>query len=504
VSRSDKLAQTLLWVLVGVLLLVIACVVISFWNWRFPGAPSGPSPSEQVELSTQPAGPSAVAAEAPAATPQPSTAVTDGLAATPRPSAVSKGLVVTPQPSATSYPTVPPPEDWPTGVPWPPPSLTPPPASTAQPFPTPSIPPLLDSHPGVLQTLWFPHYPAPGSVPRMRAVSVSEQGRQWDQADGRLDLALPVPDARGAYLEDLHPSPDGRWLIADFAHTGSRLVDLSSGEAVDPLSGDLAIGEYRFRAWHPDGQHALVLTTEGLLSVDPASRTHTAIDYYDGPEFEGAQVAALAYSPSVDLLADAVVYPATYGVREVDVVEIGLVRPDGVREPIVQILGGMSVLGHSLKWSPDGQNLIWIARVGPTAAGPVRLVDIETQLWMADFASGDIEVLAVLGRGVEVKYPAVWSPDGRSVAVILGEEGDGNVFSIDVGSGAKQQVTHLAGEQLSHLTWSPDGRLLAFTVSRGSYGEIWAASLDGAQQYPIAGPTFPDAPFVWMAMTGEE
>jgi hypothetical protein len=343
----------------------------------------------------------------------------------------------------------------------------------------------------------------------MRAVSVSEQGQQWGQLDSSLDLALPAPDVDGATLVGLHPSPDGRWLIADFAYAGSRLVNLSSGEDMGAPGGDPAVGEYRFRAWHPDGQHLLVMTSEGLASVDLASQVATAIDYYDGPEFDHAQLGALAYSPSVDLLADAVIYPATYGVSEVDVVEIGLVGPDGVRESIVQVPGGTSVLAHSLRWSPDGQRLLWITTVGPQEAGPARLADLETQLWMMDFSSGDARMLAVLGQGVEVVYPAVWSPDSLSIAALFVEPRDGAQsasygFIIDAESGAKWPFTRFDDGQLSHLTWSPNGQRVAFTVAKGTYGEIWVTRLDGTQQYPIAGPTFPDAPFVWLSESGEE
>jgi WD40 repeat protein len=497
-KSPDRLARILVWGLGAMLVVVIGCVVVSFGNWRFRSAPAAPPSPEQItaELPTPPAEPTAV--------------VTEELGATVRPSAVPKVLVATPALFSTSRPAVPPPDDWPTGVPWPPPTQVVQPVSTPHPFPTPDVTTHLDSRPAVLQTLWFPHYPAPGSVGQMRAVSVSEQGQQWAQLDSSLDLALPAPDVDGASLVSLHPSPDGHWLIADFAYAGSRLVDLSSGEAIDALVGDPGVGEYRFRAWHPDGQHVLVMTSEGLASVDLAAQTTTAVGYYDGPEFDHAQLGALAYSPSVDLLADAVIYPATYGVREVDVVEIGLVGPDGVREPIAQIPGGTSVLAHSLKWSPDGQRLMWIASVGSQDAGPVRLAEIETQLWMMDFARrDDARMLAVLGRGVEVKHPAVWSPDGLSIAALFVEPreagaNDTNVFLLDAGSGAKQQITHFADEQLSHLTWSPKGQSLAFTVARGAYGEIWATSLDGGQQYPIAGPTFSDAPFVWLSESGEE
>ena len=140
-------------------------------------------------------------------------------------------------------------------------------------------------------------------------------------------------------------------------------------------------------------------------------------------------------------------------IRELDVVEIGLVGPDGIREPIVQIPGGTSVLAHSLKWSPDGQRLMWIASVGSQDAGPVRLAEIETQLWMMDFARDEARMLAVLGRGVEVKHPAVWSPDGLGIAALFVEPRDGGKsasygFIIDAESGARWPFTRFDDGQL--------------------------------------------------------
>jgi hypothetical protein len=413
-------------------------------------------------------------------------------------------------PVATIQPTVPPPDGWPTDVPWPPPPQTPQPTSTPCPFPTPVLPSLTGKRPSALQTVWFPYYPAPGSEPQMRAVSVDQQGQQWAQLDSRLDLALPAPNVYGPdpgpVLLDLHLSPNGRWLVADFAYTGSRLVDLSSAREVPLLPSGSVLDQWYFCAWHPDGQHALISTREGLLLSDLASQEYEVLDYYSYPEFEHAQVSEIAYSPDGHWLADAVVYSPVYGDRENWMVEIGLREGEGrERKPILQMPAlAVNVTSGSLRWSPREHKFIWIMYIVPEDSSS----EAQVQLWVADATRGKAEMLATLGEVVEYVHPAVWSPDGRYIAALKiegvqdGKDSASNIYVLDPESGAERQITHFVDWRLSHLTWSPDGQWLAFTVSRGEYGEIWVTNLDGTQQYPVAGPTLPDAPFVWLPAKG--
>lgn len=446
-----------------------------------------------------------------------------GLAWLLGPQGVRPGQQASPLPTPTpiGYEPTAPSEDWPTLMPpptWPPlptPRGTPVVKGTVQvtpiqPFPTPDfLPTPSGERPADLQMIWFPYFPAPDNQPLFQAVLVDTKGQRWAQSDRLLELAVPRrqpgPDP-GPVLVDLQASLNSLWLIADSRYVGSRLVDLSSGK-IQPVVTGAYDEQWHFWDWHPDGQRALVSAREEFLLIDLASREYEVLDYFS--QSEHAQISEVAYSPSSRQLADAVIYPPIYEVKESWSAEVGLREDEtGERRSVVQIAGGTYFANHSLVWSPDGQRLIWIVQTVPSDVGvQVGLADTQVQLWIADLSRDDAKVLAVLGEAVEYYHSAAWSPDGRTVAALTVEEAlegkiiASNIFLFDVESGTRQQITHFINQQLSHLTWSPDGQWLAFTVSCGEYGEIWMTSLDGTLQYPVAGPTVLDAPFVWLPAT---
>lgn len=411
-------------------------------------------------------------------------------------------------PVATVAPTIPPPPGYPTDQPWPPQVTPAPPQPTIPPrlFPTPAFrPTLAGQRPAQLQRLWFPYFPDPASPPQLRAVLVDQQGQRWAQEARSIDLRVdPYPP--GSVLLNLHPSPNHQQVIADLAFSGSYLIDLDSG-ASRPVIIDVHTGPGRFLAWSPDSQQVVILPEtfpQEAWIMDISSQKHTILDL-PRSDFGDSLVRAVAYSPDGRQLADAVVYPAVYAVRDIEMTEIGVRDGEsGERRTIAQIPGGTYVVDHSLRWSPDGRKLIWIVNVvTDTTPSPTNFANTQIQLWVADLTSGSVNMLSVLGQAVEYRHPAVWSPDGHYIAVVKvedvrdGKEVANNVYLFDPVSRAKQQITQFSGRRLSHLAWLPDSQWLALTVTMGDYGEVWTTDLAGTQQYPVAGPAIPDAPFVW-------
>ncbi len=401
-------------------------------------------------------------------------------------------------PTPTSI-VIPPPPSWPTGEPWPP-QITPaapPPVPTPLPFPTPAFPPApTGQRPAQLQRVWFPYFPGPASSPQLQAVLVDRQGQRWAQEARSIDLrADPYPP--GSVLLNLHPSPNHQWIIADLAFSGSYLLDLASGIS-RPLITDVYPGPGQFLAWSPDSRHVVVLPEtfpQEVWIIDIVSQEHWSLDAPTS-EFGDSLVRAAAYSPDGSQLADAVVYPPTVS-KPGSEVEIGVrVGEQGTRAPLLRVFGGGMIAEHSLCWSPDGRILIFVADVHDGGR--------YTQLWAINTTDGTSRLLTTLAKEVQYNHPAVWSPDGGYIAAIKVEDArDGksiadNVYLLDPVSGDERRITQFHGRRLSHLAWSPDGQRLAFTIAMGDYGEIWVTDLAGKQQYPIAGPAVPDAPFVWL------
>jgi eukaryotic-like serine/threonine-protein kinase len=130
--------------------------------------------------------------------------------------------------------------------------------------------------------------------------------------------------------------------------------------------------------------------------------------------------------------------------------------------------------GHTPAWFPDGRR---IAVATEVTADPSS-VNIISQLWIVDLASGARRQLPVVGTGHQ---PSV-SPHGLRIAYwgIAPAGGRRDVYTIgtgDEGPGPSTPVT----EDLA-LDWSPfwsgDGRFLYFGSDRGGTMNLWRVGID--------------------------
>jgi dipeptidyl aminopeptidase/acylaminoacyl peptidase len=143
-----------------------------------------------------------------------------------------------------------------------------------------------------------------------------------------------------------------------------------------------------------------------------------------------------------------------------------------------------------LAWTPDGTRIAFVSEEGlepskdPIVVGPER----HRRLWTVRLDAG--EPAPITPANVTV-WQHVWSPDGRRVALHYaetpGETGwyTGQIGIVDAAGGAVRRVGQLDG-QASALAWSPDGRTLAYVVGdwsdRGLVGgDLWAVDVDGGE-----------------------
>jgi Tol biopolymer transport system component len=414
----------------------------------------------------------------------------------------------TPEPPLPTLPVqptfdgaIPPPTWWPTDEPWPAPTNTSAPTSTPVVFPTPDFSPTPTGvPPEQLQRIWFTYLPDSASSPKLRAALVDSEGQRWADDELTIDLGLSAywPNyPNGPRLYDLIPSPDGQWAAAQIDFRSSVLVNLETGE-VRPIILDPATGPGQFFAWRPEGHQAVALPAVEpweIWRIDVATQEHQQLIDFFRPESEHAQLREIAYSPDGRFIADVMLYSPFIGGRDTWMTEIGLRNGEnGERQTLIQLenetFGG-------LRWSPDATKLIGTASVKTDTGTQVecQLVDVNT---------GAVATLAILGQNAEYSHPIVWSPGGRHIAflkieeVYQGKDVANNLYVLDLDKGTESQITYFIDHRLSYPHWSPDGQWLAFSLSLGGYGEIWLTSLDGTRQYPVAGPTVPNVPVIWL------
>jgi dipeptidyl aminopeptidase/acylaminoacyl peptidase len=132
-------------------------------------------------------------------------------------------------------------------------------------------------------------------------------------------------------------------------------------------------------------------------------------------------------------------------------------------------------------WSPDGTRISYTERSREHFSGKLNTLKFDPEKGQA---AGDPVTLytAPTDRGGGWSIPkAQWSPDNRSLAVVLQESGWNNVYLIPSSGGAPKALTHGEWED-SNPTFSPDGKSLALVSNRSTaeQSHIWVVPMDGS------------------------
>jgi dipeptidyl aminopeptidase/acylaminoacyl peptidase len=142
----------------------------------------------------------------------------------------------------------------------------------------------------------------------------------------------------------------------------------------------------------------------------------------------------------------------------------------------------------AVKLSPDGRTLAFVASENGT---PERSYD-QPDLWVASAdgsgaprnltATYDFDINGGIGgdqgapRGGRAAGP-LWAPDGKSIIIGAGEQGDGKVMRVDVATGAVTPVQY-GNDTVQQYSVSADGRTLVTLISRPTeVGDIYVNDL---------------------------
>jgi dipeptidyl aminopeptidase/acylaminoacyl peptidase len=132
-------------------------------------------------------------------------------------------------------------------------------------------------------------------------------------------------------------------------------------------------------------------------------------------------------------------------------------------------------------WSPDGTRISYTERSRPYFSGKLKILAFDQTTGRAKAPALDVYVAKNDAGGAWAVNTAAWSPDGRTLAVVLQETGWDKVFLIPAIGGKPRQLTKGEGEDETP-SYSPDGKSIAMVSNRVSPEEhhIWIVPVDGS------------------------
>jgi hypothetical protein len=267
------------------------------------------------------------------------------------------------------------------------------------------------------------------------------------------EMPFSIPPNCG--LNNTFPAPIGKYLLIELNCPNGQTVlflDTESGTATQPVTASDA----HFLAWTSDGKSA-------YLRVDSLGNPQVVRAYTDGVR---APLPIHEYTYDLSAKPDAYDFTFTFSSGLGAGSELYLAQHDG-RIMTLLYADPYNYISFA-RWSPDGKQIAFI-----------KIPDTQTpftvgELWVmsADGSSPRKLADADSGHG----YAANWSPDGKQIAFVVRENPEdedanqlsdaliSNIYSVDVETGALNQITSITDGRAETPFWSADGNTLAFAV----------------------------------------
>jgi len=267
------------------------------------------------------------------------------------------------------------------------------------------------------------------------------------------------------------------------------LIDRETGEARPFVTGDVGVSAI---AWRPDSSAVSFLAKRGddefqklyLIPIDGGEATPiislgtAAVSYvWDPAGSRVAVIASRALPVEIDELEeqgfDQEVFEEDWQPFEIFIADL----EDG-SEPKVLDLPGSAI---QVRWSPDGTRLA-------VALAPSPLVDdryMFQKIHVIDAATGEIE--ATVDR--EGKLGVIeWSPDGRRLAMISGEDihdpSASSLLVVSADGGVPKNLTRGFEGSVTAFAWL-DADVLVFLADVGVTSELYRVTAAGGPRKPL-------------------
>lgn len=135
---------------------------------------------------------------------------------------------------------------------------------------------------------------------------------------------------------------------------------------------------------------------------------------------------------------------------------------------------------EAASWSPDGSRISYTERSKEFFSGKLNVVKFDPASGRAADPTTIYTAKTDRGGGWSIRK-AQWSPDSKTLAVVLQDSGWDNVYLIPAAGGTPKAITNGNWEDESP-EWSPDGKSIAVVSNRGApeTRAIWIQPVDGS------------------------
>jgi len=137
-------------------------------------------------------------------------------------------------------------------------------------------------------------------------------------------------------------------------------------------------------------------------------------------------------------------------------------------------------------WSPDGTCISYTERSREFFSGKLKVLAFDQKAGSASGAALDIYIAKNDPGGAWAVNTAAWSPDSRTLAVVLQETHWDKIWLIPFNGGKPKELTFGEGED-EEPVYSPDGKWIAFESNRdlAEQRHIWLVPVAGGEPHRL-------------------
>jgi TolB protein len=295
----------------------------------------------------------------------------------------------------------------------------------------------------------------------------------------------PLPIAIPAFLggADAQLGANIAGVIADDLRRSGLFVPLDPASFVETISDPNAVPG--FANWQAISAQALVT---GAVARQGDGRLKTEFRLWD--VFAGQQLAGQQFFTTPDnwrrvghIIADAI-YERLTGEKGYFDSRVVFVDETGPKNKRVKRLAVMDQDGANIRYLTRGADLVLTPRFNPNAQEVTYMsygAGDEPRVYLFNTETGRRDLV---GNFPGMTFAPRFSPDGRQVIMSLQQEGNANIYVMDISTRRTTRLTDDAAIDTSP-SYSPDASQIVFESDRGGSQQLYVMGADGSNPHRI-------------------